>query len=35
MFHGFFGLSTVLDEARAANERAGAALRDALSHAPA
>jgi acetyl esterase len=30
MFHGFFGLSTVLDEARAANDRAAAALRSAL-----
>ena len=30
MFHGFFGLPMVLDGARAANERAAAALRDAL-----
>jgi acetyl esterase len=34
MFHGFFGLSTVLDEARTANDRAAAALRDALSDSP-
>jgi acetyl esterase len=31
MFHGFFGLAMVLDGARAANERAAAALRDALA----
>jgi hypothetical protein len=30
MFHGFFGLAMVLDGARAANERAAAALRDGL-----
>ena len=30
MFHGFFGLAMVLDGARAANERAATALRDAL-----
>ncbi|HSS12009.1 MAG TPA: alpha/beta hydrolase, partial [Acidimicrobiales bacterium] len=31
MFHGFFGMSTILDGATAANERAAAALRRALA----